>query len=171
VVFQLIIGGNVLAALIHPVFLLTVLYALLSDGWISADDGIVAALSISLFSASVAIGYFGSIALGWIGLARHGLTTTTWVLLLTPLHWLMLSCAGWRALTQLIRAPYHWEKTEHGLARTSRQTRHRRHIHIRLARLERHLSRIMALEPAVARYRSLRHRARRLTSAMMPAQK
>jgi hypothetical protein len=30
-----------------------------------------------------------------------------------------LSLAAWRALLQLVRDPYHWEKTEHGLARTS----------------------------------------------------
>jgi hypothetical protein len=37
-----------------------------------------------------------------------------------PLHWLLLSLAAWRALYQLVRNPYYWEKTEHGLARTSR---------------------------------------------------
>jgi hypothetical protein len=42
------------------------------------------------------------------------------VLLLMPLHWLLLSLAAWRALYQLIRDPYRWEKTEHGLAKTSR---------------------------------------------------
>jgi hypothetical protein len=41
-------------------------------------------------------------------------------LLLTPLHWLLLSLAAWRALFQLIIAPYTWEKTEHGLAKSSR---------------------------------------------------
>jgi hypothetical protein len=32
----------------------------------------------------------------------------------------MLSLAAWRALFQLIFAPYVWEKTEHGLAKSSR---------------------------------------------------
>jgi hypothetical protein len=32
----------------------------------------------------------------------------------------LLSLAAWRALFQLLRDPYRWEKTEHGLARTSR---------------------------------------------------
>jgi len=31
-----------------------------------------------------------------------------------------LSAAAWRALYQLIRDPFGWEKTAHGLARTSR---------------------------------------------------
>src|SRR4051794_9968425 len=32
----------------------------------------------------------------------------------------LLSLAAWRALYQLARDPYRWEKTEHGLAKTSR---------------------------------------------------
>jgi hypothetical protein len=39
---------------------------------------------------------------------------------LTPVHWLLLSLAAWRALYQLVVAPYAWEKTEHGLAKSSR---------------------------------------------------
>jgi hypothetical protein len=44
-------------------------------------------------------------------------------LLLIPVHWLLLSLAAWRALYQLVRDPYRWEKTEHGLAQTSRRAR------------------------------------------------
>jgi hypothetical protein len=45
-----------------------------------------------------------------------------WVLLLTPAHWLLLSLAAWRALYQLATAPYAWEKTEQGLAKSSRRS-------------------------------------------------
>ena len=47
--------------------------------------------------------------------------STAWVLLLTPAHWLLLSLAAWRALYQLVTAPYAWEKTAHGLAKSSRR--------------------------------------------------
>ena len=46
-----------------------------------------------------------------------------WWLVLVPLHWLLLSLAAWRALYQLVRAPQRWEKTEHGLARSSRRAK------------------------------------------------
>jgi hypothetical protein len=58
---------------------------------------------------------------GLMGLARRGKLRSGWVLARTPLYWACLSIAAWRALWQLWRDPYHWEKTEHGLtpSRTS----------------------------------------------------
>lgn len=35
--------------------------------------------------------------------------------LLTPLYWVMMSLAAYKALWQLITKPFYWEKTEHGL--------------------------------------------------------
>ncbi len=73
-----------------------------------------------LYLATVAAGYLSTVAIGLIGLARRGLLREAWILALTPLYWICLSIAAWRALYQLLRRPYHWEKTEHGLARHSR---------------------------------------------------
>jgi hypothetical protein len=73
-----------------------------------------------LYVGALLSGYLTSTALGLIGLKRRGLLRQGWVLLLLPLHWLLLSIAAWRALYQLIFNPFHWEKTAHGLARTSR---------------------------------------------------
>jgi hypothetical protein len=68
---------------------------------------------------------------------RRGLLSSAWILLLTPLHWLLLSLAAWRALYQLVFAPYAWEKTEHGLAKSSRRAAN---ITRSLLELERYLS-------------------------------
>ena len=35
--------------------------------------------------------------------------------LLNPVYWILHSIAAWRALVQLIRNPFYWEKTPHGL--------------------------------------------------------
>jgi glycosyltransferase XagB len=35
--------------------------------------------------------------------------------LLNPLYWVLHSVAAWRALIQLVRNPFYWEKTPHGL--------------------------------------------------------
>jgi hypothetical protein len=70
----------------------------------------------------VLVGGLGANAISNLnGLARRGLTAHAWVIALAPWHWILLSAAAWRSVWQLCRDPYRWEKTEHGLARTSRR--------------------------------------------------
>jgi cellulose synthase/poly-beta-1,6-N-acetylglucosamine synthase-like glycosyltransferase len=129
---QLIVGGNVLAALVHPLFTAALIYAAMQDTslWLPA-----------IYGSSALCGYIASAALGWLGLARRGLLTKAWALLLTPLHWLLLSLAAWRALYQLIVSPYTWEKTTHGLAKSSRRADQTTRA---LLEFERHLRNLMA---------------------------
>jgi len=77
-------------------------------------------LLLGLHSCALVSGYAISMALGLVGLWRRKLLSQAWVLALVPVLWLLLSAAAWRALFQLFRDPYRWEKTEHGLAKTSR---------------------------------------------------
>ena len=116
--FQLLMGGTVLSALIHPLFIAMLCYRI-AAGYV-ASGTIDAGLPLSLYGGALAAGYLTSAMLGLVGLARRRLLAQAWVLALMPLHWLLLSFAAWRALYQLIKDPYRWEKTEHGLARTSR---------------------------------------------------
>ena len=115
--FQLVVGGNVLSALVHPLFAASLAYACVANSGLNLD------ILLALYGVNLTSGYVSSAVLGWIGLSRRRLTGTAWVLLLTPLHWLLLSWAAWRALYQLLIAPSLWEKTEHGLARHSRRIR------------------------------------------------
>jgi glycosyltransferase XagB len=117
--FQLMVGGNALAALVHPLFMAGLIYALANGSEILHGDTAAFALPGALYGTAAVIGYLSSAFLGWLGLKRRGLAGAAWVLLLTPVHWLMLSFAAWRALYQLFFSPYAWEKTTHGLARTS----------------------------------------------------
>jgi glycosyltransferase XagB len=118
---QLIVGGNVLASLVHPLLIVWLASAL-----ITATPMQLTSPATALFATTVVTGYLASALLGAVGLFRRGLTAHCWVLLLVPLHWLLLAAAAWRALYQLLRDPYRWEKTEHGLARTSRAGRRNR---------------------------------------------
>jgi cellulose synthase/poly-beta-1,6-N-acetylglucosamine synthase-like glycosyltransferase len=112
---QLIVGGNVLASLVHPLMIGWLIAAFIAETPLWTTQAAAA-----VFAAAVIGGYATSVVIGTAGLFRRGLSTHAWVLLLVPVHWLLLSLAAWRALYQLIRDPYLWEKTEHGLARTSR---------------------------------------------------
>jgi cellulose synthase/poly-beta-1,6-N-acetylglucosamine synthase-like glycosyltransferase len=133
--FQLIVGGNALAALVHPLFLTGLIYAVASGAPMWHGDSAAGTMLAALYGTTAIIGYLTSGFLGWLGLARRGLLATAWVLILTPVHWLLLSLASWRALYQLAVAPYAWEKTEHGLAKSSRRADNRLHSLLELERL------------------------------------
>jgi len=136
--FQLIVGGNALAALVHPLFLATLIDAALAGpSW----RGGAGAVPAAIYGGIALAGYLVSGLLGFMGLKRRGLLSSAWVLLLMPLHWLLLSLAAWRALWQLMRKPYAWEKTEHGLAKSSRLASGMTHA---LVELERHLTHLKA---------------------------
>jgi len=144
--FQLVVGGNALAALVHPLFLGSLIYSIADGNSMWKSDGLAVALLAGLYGTTAVIGYLASGFLAWIGLARRGLLGVSWTLVLMPLHWLLLSLAAWRALYQLVLEPYRWEKTEHGLATTSRHA----DVTRALSMLERHLSglEIATLVPA-----------------------
>jgi cellulose synthase/poly-beta-1,6-N-acetylglucosamine synthase-like glycosyltransferase len=118
ITFQICFAANVIAALIHPFFMAGLAYTLyaLPTPWAN----VVIQNAAPIFATSLLSGYASTIVVDLIGLRRRGLLRHAWVLALTPLHWLLLSLAAWRGLIQLIYDPQYWEKTEHGLAKTSR---------------------------------------------------
>jgi hypothetical protein len=58
-------------------------------------------------------GYVTAVALGAVAVARRGRTGLALHAVLMPFYWLAISLAAYRALWQLVKAPYLWEKTEH----------------------------------------------------------
>jgi hypothetical protein len=118
--FQLAVGGNVLAALIHPIFVGLFFYHLIVHGSIAGTNGVPPWLAYVLVAGWIA-GYLVMVAVGIVGLKRRGLLAAASAFWLIALHWLMLSFAAWRAVYQFIWDRYRWEKTEHGLARSSRR--------------------------------------------------
>ena len=120
-VFQLVVGGAVLAAMVHGIFAVALGWQIAS-GWLWAQKSELGDILIAgLHGITLVTGYFISGLLALIGLARRRLMSCAWTLLLLPIYWLLLSVAAWRALLHLIFEPHRWEKTEHGLARTSRR--------------------------------------------------
>jgi cellulose synthase/poly-beta-1,6-N-acetylglucosamine synthase-like glycosyltransferase len=114
--FQLAVGGNVLAALVHPIFFVMLIHAIASGQyWFDTGD-----IANWTFTAALGAGYLVTVVVGLRGLARRGLLSVGWSFVGVILHWLLLSFAAWRALIQLLIDPYRWEKTEHGLAKHSR---------------------------------------------------
>lgn len=111
---NMLVGGSVLTALAHPMLLYGVASDLISalqgsPSWLASD-------AATLHGLTIAAGYGSTVAIGLLGLARRGRLDRGWILALTPLYWVCLSIAAWRALGQFVWNPYHWEKTDHGLA-------------------------------------------------------
>ena len=121
VVFQLIVGGTALAALVHPFFLGAFIYSVAHASPNGAQEEVLNAMLTTLHGTTFFAGYLASGLLALAGLMRRQLFKYTSVVLLMPVLWVLLSIAAWRALFQLVFDPYRWEKTEHGLAKTSRQ--------------------------------------------------
>lgn len=117
---NIIVGGNVLTALTHPILMIGIFVEM----GLSLLDGNIPSFFqtqfAGLYVATIVAGYLSTAVVGIMGLSRRSLLHESWVLLLTPLYWIYLSIAAWRALYQLLREPYRWEKTEHGLAQSSR---------------------------------------------------
>ena len=114
---NLLVGGNVLTALAHPVFVGEMLIQSVMQALDSSATTFLASQFAELHVATIVAGYLSTVVIGVMGLARRRLLRHAWVLMLTPLYWLCLSLAAWRALYQFLTDPYRWEKTEHGLAR------------------------------------------------------
>jgi cellulose synthase/poly-beta-1,6-N-acetylglucosamine synthase-like glycosyltransferase len=110
---NIIVGGNVLTALAYPVLVIEIAAYLLTN-----FTGSLAPLHI----ATITAGFASTVLIGLMGLARRGRLRSGWVLALTPFYWACLSIAAWRALWQLWRDPYRWEKTEHGLTQSRPST-------------------------------------------------
>lgn len=114
--------ATVLSALLYPVF--TGLFVLLWSGGTLIHPGsegsrILFAVSVTLFCAGAAAVFLPAI----VGLKRRRLwRLLPWITLL-PLYYVLVSLAAWRSLWELTVAPFRWNKTSHGLARTSRAAR------------------------------------------------
>ncbi|MBN8979842.1 MAG: glycosyltransferase [Rhizobiales bacterium] len=117
---SIVVGGNVLTALAHPILLSEVALQSIMAIFDSDTPSFLQSQFAGLHIATIAAGYLSTVVVGLHGLSRRGLLHEAWVLALTPIYWIFLSLAAWRALIQLLHEPYRWEKTEHGLARSSR---------------------------------------------------
>jgi hypothetical protein len=119
---NLLVGGNVLTALVCPVLVVELAGYFLGVSTAIDPGRFFTGSLASLHIATLAAGVLSTVLIGLMGLARRGRLRTGWILLATPFYWGCLSIAAWRALWQLWRDPWHWEKTEHGVTQTQPST-------------------------------------------------
>lgn len=108
--FQAIIGGPIFSAFAHPLFLGLLLWQVPRHE-LPVDVPLIALWALALFNLS--FGYIATMWLGVVALRYRGLTGFAFAILTLPLYWLLISLAAYRAMIQLIHAPFRWEKTHH----------------------------------------------------------
>ncbi len=113
-VFHLLIGGMLLSSLTHPLFILYLL--VMSRTMLLEGIGSIPASQLALFVVdllNIAASYTIFLLMGIRAMIEHerGLIGKKW--LATPLYWLMLSVAAWRAVYELKYKPFVWNKTPH----------------------------------------------------------
>ena len=112
--FHLTVGGTPFLFIINPIFwVLTTLSFILNINLL----GELFPPPIFFISAfNLIVGNFVFVYLNVISTFRRGYYELGKYALLSPIYWVLMSFAAWRALWQLIRKPFYWEKTTHGLA-------------------------------------------------------
>ncbi|MES5098233.1 glycosyltransferase family 2 protein [Agrobacterium sp. BA1120] len=113
-VFHLLIGGMLLSSLMHPLFILYLL--IMSRTMLIEGIGSIPASQLALFAVdtlNITASYTIFLLMGTRAMIEHerGLIGKKW--LATPLYWLMLSVAAWRAVYELKYKPFVWNKTPH----------------------------------------------------------
>lgn len=112
--FQLLVGGTVWVFLANPIMWAFFIVWLLADpAWLDRlffDWVQIIALISLVLGNGIAIGLNILAVLG-----RRGNRHLVAFALSNPLYWTLHSIAAYKALWQLIRRPFYWEKTTHGL--------------------------------------------------------
>lgn len=107
---HLTVFANVLSALVHgpSVLLGAVLAAMLA---------LAGALPAALAGLAVtSLAYLAAMACAWRGARRAGFRAKPLALLTMPAYWLLQAPAALKALREMPRQPYLWDKTDHGHA-------------------------------------------------------
>ena len=111
--------GTVATALGYPLFMIVSIVVFYDGSWLTAStpmEALRSAVGVTLFGA----GLVAMIAPAVVAIERRRWRRLYPLVPLLPFYYALISIAAWGALAELIRDPFGWNKTEHGLARTSR---------------------------------------------------
>lgn len=100
---------------LHPLFYVLLAYRVLQGELLTPSDTIAGTVFWSIACINLGAGYVTSILVGALSAWRRRRRDLALSALFMPVIWLLMSVAAYRALYQLVRDPYLWEKTEHGL--------------------------------------------------------
>lgn len=114
IVFQLLVGGMLVAALSHPaliLFLGTTIAALLSEP--AQEPSLFTSIMFSIDLANIGGAYLIFFAVGSTAMSKREVRSVGLRWLLLPVYWLGVSLAAWKAVFELRFRPFYWNKTPH----------------------------------------------------------
>jgi cellulose synthase/poly-beta-1,6-N-acetylglucosamine synthase-like glycosyltransferase len=114
---QILFLGMLVSALVHPVFLFTILYVIVKLAWVGSLQNLEIVL-VTIGFVNILAGYAAFVAIGMATLTLKEKVGLVSIALQTPFHWMRLSLAAWLALWEIYRRPHHWNKTHHRPARS-----------------------------------------------------
>ncbi len=113
IVFQVLIGGMLVASLTHPwmvmLILTTASYMMLGFPQTATLDALLFLIDVANMLGSYVI----LLVLGRRAMLRDEKRKVGWRWVALPVYWMMISGAAWRAVFQLHFKPFFWDKTPH----------------------------------------------------------
>jgi cellulose synthase/poly-beta-1,6-N-acetylglucosamine synthase-like glycosyltransferase len=113
--FQFFIGGTIASVLIAPL-LWSIFITWLLTGTHEFDK-IFPPLVLYISTFNLMLGNGLLIYLSSFSVFKRRLYSLIPYSLFSPFYWLLMSWAAFKALWQLVHAPFYWEKTQHGVSR------------------------------------------------------
>lgn len=68
-------------------------------------------------AVSLAGGQAIMLGCAWLAMRRRGAVDLMWWVPVLPVYWTLGALAAWKAVVELVTAPYYWDKTRHGISR------------------------------------------------------
>jgi cellulose synthase/poly-beta-1,6-N-acetylglucosamine synthase-like glycosyltransferase len=113
---QFTFGTSVVIPIINPIlWVITALSFLVPFNWGLLTPGIIQLICL----CNMIVGNASYLAIYILACAKLKTYRHIPYALLMPIYWALLSVASWRGLIQLIKNPFYWDKTSHGVSKTA----------------------------------------------------
>lgn len=119
--FQVTISAMLISMLAHPWFYVLVGTEAVLRGRVLPENEFL----FWLFGANLIVGYGSAALLILVTSVSAGISGRVFSVVLLPIYWLAISLAAYSAILDLVRRPFFWEKTTHGVRRQARMARQR----------------------------------------------
>ncbi len=118
-VFQLLVGGMLVAALSHPGLIIFITLSVLSLMQIPAPQpNLFTTMMLAMDIFNILGSYAVFFVLGATPMSDREKKGVGWKWAMIPVYWMAVSLAAWKAVIELRLKPFHWNKTPHRPSRS-----------------------------------------------------